>query len=116
MTQKYEHKFKSKNNEDQEFILSFQVQPGKRMPIITNIEVYQLRSDLFCGVKRHDTAKHTIAHVKSMYGDFEFSIEIFVYPSGCEILVVETVIMVISHVETLQPCNITDLESIHSKI
>lgn len=113
---KYEHKFKSQNNQDQEFILSFQVQPGKRMHIVTDIEVYQVRSDLFCKIKRYDTPKHVVAQAETNYGDFKFKIEIYVYPSGCEILVVETVIMVISHIESLQPCNITDLESIHSKI
>lgn len=99
----YRHEFKSKNDDTQQFILTFEVNVGRRIHIVTDVKVYQRRGDMFCKVTKHDSNNRHSLHVESIHDSMRFGIDIYVRPEGCEIFVIENVLTTISH-EQIAPC------------
>lgn len=105
---RYQYGFASKNDEDERFILSFEVLPGKILHVVCEAKVYQRRGDMYCKVTSHVADKRTCLHVESIHNSMQFGIEIFVHPKGCEIFVIEKVLTTIAHIEVLKPTSIAD--------
>lgn len=95
---RYQFPFISSNDENENFVLTFDVLPARNLHIVCNVQVYQCRGDMFCKITSHVADKRTCLHVESIHNSMKFGIEIFVHPEGCEIFVIEQVLTTIAHV------------------
>lgn len=97
ITHSYKLEFHSENEESERFILTFNLCPARKIPLVFDAQVYQMRGDVFCEVTSHVASNRTVLHVKSIRNNMEFSIEIFAGLQSCEILVIEKVVRTIIH-------------------
>lgn len=105
---RYQYGFTSNNDEDEKFVLSFEVLPAQVLHVVCDAKVYQRRGDMYCKVTSHVADKRTCLHVESIHNSMKFGIEIFVHPKGCEIFVIEKVVTTIAHAVNLKPVSIAD--------
>lgn len=98
----YKLLFQSENDENEKFILTFNLCPARKVPLLFDVQVYQVRGDMFCKVTSHVASKRTILHVESLHNSMNFNIEIFADLQSCEVFVVEKVLRTIVH-QTIKP-------------
>jgi len=95
---KYSLKFNSKNDESEEFTLTFQIMPSHHIHAITDVQVYQHRGDMFCRAAIHSNGHHHTVTAESLHNNMKFNIEIYVNNLGtCEVIVVEKVLTTVAH-------------------
>lgn len=107
MRTKYKTVFISRNEEDRTFDLTFAIEATKRMHMITDVQVYDRKRDIFMRLSRHTSTELDQFHarVDSIQDYLHFDIDILAQPTGAFVSVVEKVITIIHSEDNLQPCN-----------
>lgn len=107
MRTKYKTVFISRNEEDRTFDLTFAIEATKRLHMITDVQVYDRKRDVFLELSRNPATNldHWHCTAKSILDYIQFDVDILVVSTGASVSVVEKVITVIHSEDNLQPCN-----------